>query len=464
MKLLKKNRTFFSRIFITLIFSFLLLVVMLTIVFYFGIRLSLEDYNFHSGRRLQNIFLPALTRIYREEGNLLEHSVYSGLSPFLTSNMYMYVFNEERKPVFIFVRGERISLTDQQRIRGEIDQIGGKRRSTTPIVNEGNIIGHLSVGTFGFTYNLANKQFLRGILLAVIIGMAIAVVISFVFSFLFSKILSKNTMLVAAGLKKLAAGKRNFQFPTRGAKELIDIAEAAQMLSDKLHHESTLRKKWAEDIAHDLRTPVTALKTQFENMLDGVSNITKEKINSLFTEVIKIEKLVYDLFQLIKMETPEMKLCIDEITGGPFLSGLQPLVNHYKQVKKVSFTIENTVTTFFGDEKLLSRALSNIVQNAFQHVTYGGEVTLSMYTEGSTIIFSVGNTGSVDPEEVPKFFERMYRGENSRSSPGSGLGLTIARAICSLHGGGVTISQRKEKTIVDMVIPAGLESGTRNRR
>lgn len=464
MKVFKKNKSLFSQIFITFVGSLSLLVILLTVIFYFGIRISLEDWNFHSGRRLQNIILPALTQLFRQEGELREHSVYSTLSPFLTVNMYMYVFDRNKKPVFFFVKGERISLQDHARVNQEIGKIGGNRRTMRAVVNEGDIIGYLSVGTFGFTYNLANRQFLQSILLAVLIGMGIAFAISFLFSFIFSKLLSKNTRLVAKGLKQLTEDKRNFHFPTRGARELIDIAQAAQMLSDRLHEESELRKKWVQDISHDLRTPITALKMQFENMVEGVSKISKERVSSLFGEVTKIEKLIQDSFQLIKMETPEMEINCREIDGEMFASTLHGSFRHYEKEKGVRFSMENEADGFRGDETLLSRALSNILQNAFQHVYPGGEVVLRIYRDGDSIVFSVRNTGHVREDEVPKLFERMYRGENSRSTPGSGLGLTITRAICRLHQGTVEIRQESDTTVVDMIIPVHRETGIQSRR
>lgn len=450
----KKNSTFFSQLFLVFVGSFLFLVLVLTVIYYFGIRISLDDWNFHSGRRLQSIVLPALTQVYRRDGQLREHSVYSGLSPFLTVNMYLYVFDKDWNPVFFFVRGERVSLSNSARIREETDKIGDGRRSAQAIVNESDVIGYLSVGTFGFTYNLANRQFLRSIAVAVFFGMGIAVVLSFAISFLFSRLLSRNTKMLWRGLQALNEGNRTVGFPTKGAREIIDIGRAAQQLSDSLERENWLRKKLARDIAHDLRTPITALKTQFENMVEGAADISKKRIHSLYGEITRIENLIFDLIQLSRMENPEMSISCGEIDAPAFTRELTSLFTGTSQEANVRFIVRCDPVRFSGDENLLYRAVSNLLNNAFQHTSPGGTVVFSLELTGDKIGLTVRNTGVVDPEEIPKLFERMYRGGNSRETPGSGLGLPIARAIIGLHGGEISMVQEESETVVRMVIPA----------
>jgi signal transduction histidine kinase len=93
-----------------------------------------------------------------------------------------------------------------------------------------------------------------------------------------------------------------------------------------------------------------------------------------------------------------------------------------------------------------------------RHVDEGGKIQLHIAKRGKDAVFLIRNTGDVIPgEEIPKLFDRLYRGERARTSPGSGLGLTIARRIIDLHGGRITIqSSREEGTSVEIILPDAL--------
>ena len=95
---------------------------------------------------------------------------------------------------------------------------------------------------------------------------------------------------------------------------------------------------------------------------------------------------------------------------------------------------------FKADPLLLMRCVSNLLQNAFQYTAEGGEVTLcTEKLEENRIKISVLNTGAISGEDIPHVFDRLYRGDRSRSTAGSGFGLSIAQAIAILHGGKIEV-------------------------
>ncbi len=111
--------------------------------------------------------------------------------------------------------------------------------------------------------------------------------------------------------------------------------------------------------------------------------------------------------------------------------------------------------TFTADRNLIERALSNFLSNAVRHVDHGGSIELIADLINNKVSLKVLNSGEPIPaEEISKVFDRLYRGEHARNTPGSGLGLTIAKKIAELHGGEVDIvSDEKAGTSVEMVIP-----------
>ena len=121
-------------------------------------------------------------------------------------------------------------------------------------------------------------------------------------------------------------------------------------------------------------------------------------------------------------------------------------IDNQRTKKNIAFSCtadrpDNTV--FFCDPLLLQRCLSNIVQNAFQYTKEGGEVKFILDRiedeGGGKVRIRILNTGSIPEIDLPKIFNRLYRGDRSRSTAGSGLGLSIAKAVVSLHHGSVSV-------------------------
>ncbi|GAH87301.1 unnamed protein product, partial [marine sediment metagenome] len=236
-----------------------------------------------------------------------------------------------------------------------------------------------------------------------------------------------------------------------------------------------LRRQWSQDIAHDLRTPISALKAQFEGMRDGVLDVSPSRIERNIREISRIEQLVADLEELMRLESPEMKLSMTEIWAQGFLDEMRERFSHEIERKNISFEGRSAVSSFTADEGLIHRAVANFISNAVRHTNRNGRITASIeslnYIESPpstkslaakdgehSIVIRVSNTGEPIPEhERERVFDRLFRGEYSRNTPGSGLGLTIAGRIAELHGGTVTIkSQEKPGTTVEMVIPMQL--------
>jgi two-component system sensor histidine kinase BaeS len=249
-------------------------------------------------------------------------------------------------------------------------------------------------------------------------------------------------------------------FPKGGARELARISGSAAALQSRLIKEEELRSQWASDVAHDLRTPVSAVKAQIEAMIDGVLDPSPERLKRAFSELSRIEDLVNDLGELSRIESPGMKLTAAEIRAESFMSDMCSRFTLEAEKRGIAFSCSSRVSAFHADEKLLMRALTNVVQNAFQHAGDKGSVSVLLGEEAARpadaasvrgqfharILLTVENTGRIPEEEIPKVFDRLYRGELGRHTKGSGLGLTIARAVMELHGGDIAIRNTARET------------------
>ncbi|MFP4407134.1 MAG: sensor histidine kinase [Spirochaetaceae bacterium] len=449
-------RSLFSRAFAAILFSHIIMILVLSGIFVLAIQRSVENWNVHRGRRLQNLMAPEIARTYRLNGKLSETEIHSALRPFLSSSAYVYLVNEQRRPVYFYAEGERISVHDPELINAQVRAFGEAFSTPVSVLDGSEIVGYLYADSLGFRHDMANQHLIHSLFSVFLGGTAVSVAIALLVAYLFSRLLTHQSTELSQGIGRLAAGYRDVNFPIRGASELRSIAASAAKLQEQLSTEERLRQRWTQDIAHDLRTPISALKTQFEGMADGYLVPSEERFHQLQAQLLRIERLVNDLRELSRIESPEMTLECTIIDALSFVEELRSSFVRREVARGKEFRLSCGVTRLRADEHLLERALSNVLDNAFRYAREDGHVRLDLAAEDGYAVFTIGNAGYVEPRELEKVFERFFRGEEARTTSGSGLGLSIARAIVQLHGGAIRMEQDQEETMVIIRIPQPL--------
>ena len=455
-------KTLFSQTFVVLLASMCILLVVVAGVFLFGIRRSIQDWNIYRRHALQNLIVPHLQQVYRRDGNLSREAVAQSLSGILTNNQYVYILDTNRNPIFLYYGGEDLLIEGGGPVDNVLRSLEQSREMMRAVLEGDQPIAFLRANTLGFLSDVANRRFVRSIGISVAFGLVVAFVLALLVALLFSRYVSHQAKLIGAGLRKLSGGAREVHFPQYSAREIHEIASSAQKLQQQLQHESQLRRQWAEDVAHDLRTPITALKTQFEGLMDGYIRTTPQRMEALFSELLLLEGLVNELRELNRMESPEMTLELQPIQADRFAAAIERTFDVFSKRYHAGFSVKHSPCTFNADERLISRAVGNVLQNAFQHVEPGGDVQLRLYRcyQEDQVVFEVCNTGRVDEDEIPRLFDRLYRGSNGRHGGGSGLGLSITKAIAELHHGSVTMFQQADTTHVQLKIPLEAQSAS----
>jgi two-component system, OmpR family, sensor histidine kinase BaeS len=458
-------KTLFARSFAAFFVSLVLLVLVILAVFLFGMRRSIGDWNLYRRQSLQNIIVPSLNELARREGGLRPDSVERELSQFLNPNQYVYVFDAERRPVFLYHGGERRAIEDPAVVEELISPLEERGAMPAALFDGDVVIGFLAADTLGFMSDVANLRFLRSVTVTFLSAVILAAVVAFIPAYRISRGISNSVKELAEGLTAIGEGKRDIEFQRSGAAlELSLVAETAESLQAQLEYEEKLRRQWAQDISHDLRTPLTAFRTQLEGMIEGVIEPTQTRLAAMFQELLQIEHLVRDLRELSHIESPEMRLNWSNINSESFIGLLVRRSKAAHQREDVSYVTEAKVDSFRGDEQLLLRAVDNVVQNAVVHAHDGGQIRISIEEAGPpmTTRIEVRNTGAIDVAELPHVFERLYRSEprpnNKASTGGSGLGLSITKAIVELHGASVRMLQAADETVVDILLPTQVDN------
>lgn len=441
-----RGRSLFSRTLLAFLGALALLLVLIVGFFLLGVNFSIRDLDARNARGIRESLLPLVRGTYEATGRLDPDAVAEAAAPFLSGSVYVFVFDAAGALVFGWRQGERL---------GESGGSGGRnflRRhaselTTVSLEHGGRTIGTMAAGILGFAESEENRRFLRTLILIACEGAAAAFLLAFAFALLFSKRLSAQAVSLAAGLSRLASGERAVRFRAAGTRELAEIGRSAESLQGQLSREERLRTQWASDVAHDLRTPVAAVRSQVEAMIDGVLAATPERLRRALGEISRIEALVSDLAELSRIESPEMKPSSGTVSGVKLAAEVESRFALEAQRKGVGLSSACTAGDFPADEHLLLRAVNNLVQNALQHTEAGGMVALSIGEEPGGVAIRVENTGSIPEEEIPRVFDRLFRGERARHTRGSGLGLTIAKAIVELHRGTIGIGNTPDGTV-----------------
>ena len=258
--------------------------------------------------------------------------------------------------------------------------------------------------------------------------------------FLAVRIVRPITALAAAS-RRVARGSYAERVAAPTNDEIGALAAAFNEMAEALESTERRRRELLSDVAHELRTPVATLNGYVEGLRDGVVEPNPRTWHLLHSETARLGRLVEDLRQVSQAEEHQLELRPNPTDAGQLLAHAAASFQAAYQEKGVDLQIERGVHVpdLDVDRDRIAEVLANLLSNALRHTAAGGAVTLSTSrVRDGFVELSVTDTGEGIPaESLNRVFERFYRTDSARSrdSGGSGIGLTIARAIVEAHGG-----------------------------
>jgi heavy metal sensor kinase len=249
--------------------------------------------------------------------------------------------------------------------------------------------------------------------------------------------------LIAAVRGIIRTGRINARVPVRSERDAID--ELSALFNEMLDRITTLIRGMEhalDNVAHDLRTPMTRLRGVAERALqtDDVHAHREALVTSL-EESERILAMLDTLMDISEAETGTMRLEIGDVPVAALVAQVVDLYEDVAEDKRieVSTNVEDNLTVP-ADSRRLRQVLANLVDNAIKYTPSGGRVTVSARRENSVVRFDVADTGiGIAAHDLPHIWERLYRGDQSRAERGLGLGLSLVRAIVAAHGGTVDV-------------------------
>lgn len=267
------------------------------------------------------------------------------------------------------------------------------------------------------------------------------VVLAAVVSIPLAQQMVKRIRELASATHRLAAGKYDMRIPVTSSDELGLLARDFNTLSLTMEKNEQARRHWVADISHELRTPLSVLRGEIEAMQDGVRAISPEAIGVLHGEVMKLSRLVHDLYELSLSDIGALTYRMTDMDLGDVLNQALELARPEFADKNLALEEDLPVGqgfSMFADPERLHQLFSNLLENSLKYTDSGGRVLVRIERQGAIATVHFQDTAPGVPEtETGKLFDRLYRVEGSRNrdTGGAGLGLSICRNIVEAHKG-----------------------------
>lgn len=264
----------------------------------------------------------------------------------------------------------------------------------------------------------------------------IAVAVSLLVS---SRIVTPIQRLLDAS-RHIAAGHYSERVPTTGSDELAALAAQFNTMADALEEAERRRVALIGDVAHELRTPLATIAGYAEGALDGVVAPSEETWGLILDEVGRLRRLVTDLQDLSRAEAKQLALHPTAIAPEALVARAVARVAPQYAEKGVALaqTVSTSLPLVLADPDRITQVLINLLGNALQHTPPHGTVSVTAMVGAESLVFHVLDSGvGIAPEHLPHLFERFYRVDKARArtTGGTGIGLTICRALVDAHGG-----------------------------
>jgi len=272
-----------------------------------------------------------------------------------------------------------------------------------------------------------------------------AMFVAVILSLFFSRGVIAPVQAMSLAAQRIAEGRYDERVQVNGEDELAQLALRFNQMAEKLNQTESMRRRLIGDVSHELRTPLTAIKGSMEGLMDGILPATNETYQQIHAEADRLNRLVDDLQELSRVEARAYQLDIRPVNVSSLVQTVSKRLAHQFKTKHIALDLElvPNLPRIVADEDRTMQVLTNLTGNALQYTPEGGKVNIVARRVNDEVQISVRDTGiGIPPEHLPHIFDRFYRVDKSRSRPaggGSGIGLTIARALVEAQGGHIWV-------------------------
>jgi two-component system, OmpR family, sensor histidine kinase BaeS len=335
----------------------------------------------------------------------------------------------------------------------------GQAQSSEPVIIHNNRVGTVQARFTGAGLEGAD-QVLRTALFRAIAGAAgLAAVLALLTGLLVARRITRPVTRLIEVTRAMAGGDRGSRAgDVRAPGELRELATAFDQMADSLDREDQIRRDLVAGVAHELRTPIAVLQAGHEALLDGVAEPTPEELSSLRDEVLRLARMVDDLQTMAAADAAVLRLERRRCDLADIAAAAADSLARRFEAADVALTRRLAGVPVLADPRWLHQVVTNLLANALKFTPAGGQVTIVTRADGAGAVLEVSDTGiGIPAEELPRVFDRFWRGQGAARTSGSGIGLAIAADLTRAHGGQLTAtSEPGHGTQLTLTLPQAL--------
>ncbi len=244
-------------------------------------------------------------------------------------------------------------------------------------------------------------------------------------------------------VQEVHGGSLRARVPVRGVGDEFDeLGELFNTMIDRIESLVNGMRRALDNVAHDLRTPMTRLRGTAEIALnDGKPEAFGEALAECLEESDLVLEMLKTLMDISEAETGTMKLALERVDLGELLREAVGIYRYVAEDKGLRVRAETREPVVLNcDRNRMRQVISNLLDNAVKYSSPGGKIELRAFRRRSEAVIVVSDTGpGISADELPKIWDRLYRGDASRTERGLGLGLSLVKAVVAAHGGRVGV-------------------------
>ncbi len=276
------------------------------------------------------------------------------------------------------------------------------------------------------------------IIQALVWGLLITLVLAVAGGVMMSRSSARRIEQINRTARRIMRGDLSQRIPVRNTgDEFDDLAQNLNHMLDRIQSLMENVRRVSDNIAHDLRTPLARLRNRLETLRQRTEEAGGDPalIQEAIAESDRLLATFNALLRIARIETRDRRQGFRPVEMGPLLRDVaefyQPLAEENHQRLRLE---SSPGITLDGDRDLLFQAIANLLDNAIKYTPPGGEILLRLRRDGDHGELVVADNGpGIPPQERDKVFQRFYRMEQSRTTEGSGLGLSLVQAVAAIH-------------------------------
>ena len=346
-----------------------------------------------------------------------------------------------------------------------------------PLLYGQKVVAYLAIAPLASTQTDAGRAFIAQqstfVIVSGLVGLALALLISWQLT---RRWLAPIRALMV-GAKAVAHGQLDTRVPVQGNDELATLTRTFNTMTQQLSDAQVQHQRWLADVAHELRTPLAAMRAEIEAVQDGVRPFSPPTAQRLHRQVVRLGQLVDDL--RLSMNMGDAALPAAELRDGVrpldcVLEAARLMESRFAQaglsldLAALTALAQQTHWAMRADPARLHQVFVNLLENSLQYTRQGGTVQITTALQPASpsipsqlLIYLDDSAPAPSAVDLPRMFERLYRGDGSRDRKhgGSGLGLAICQAIVQAHGGSITAELSPLGGLrISVVLPLSIDS------